>query len=89
MILILEETIICLHPIWILSPLRKEEKGKRVLKSLHVLKGYDDNIPNDEQMDKWEVWYYEAFVHFIVQYYRKRADLWVVVYERKESDIAE
>jgi len=55
---------------------------------MSCLPGYDDNVANGDQMDKWEVWYHEMTIEYIKEYYNKNQHLGVVVYEKEsiESD---
>ncbi len=43
---------------------------------------YDDDIPNKDQMDKWEVWYNEVAISCIMKYYKKHKDNSVIVHHK-------
>lgn len=44
------------------------------------------NIPNNEQMDNWGVYYFKIVILWIAQYYRKHTDLGIIVYDRKDIE---
>ncbi len=49
---------------------------------LAFLPGYDDNVANEDQRDKWEVWYYKMTIEFIKEYYNKNKHLGIIYMKR-------
>ena len=72
------------HPDYV--PLEKGDQGKKSYELLACLPGYDDNVANVDQMDKWEVWYRQTTIECIKEYYNKNQHLGVVVYEKGSID---
>ena len=72
------------HPDFV--SLEKGDQGKKSYELFACLPGYDDNIANEDQMDKWEVWYRETTIECIKDYYKKNKHLGVVVYDEGSID---
>ncbi len=66
--------------------MEKEEQGKKSYELLVCLPGYDDNVPNENQMDKWEVQYCKMTIECIKDYYNKNKHLGIVIYEKGSID---
>jgi len=49
-----------------------------------ILDGYDDELEDSEQEDKWEKWFLNVAIKEIQEYYRKYPDNGIVVYLKYE-----
>ena len=68
--------VLTAHPNYV--SLEKGNQGKKSYDEfLACLPGYDDNVANRDQMDKWEVWYRETTIECIKEYYNKNQHLGV------------
>ncbi len=79
-----KKNVLTAHPDFV--SLEKGDRGKKSYELLACLPGYDDNVANEDQMDKWEVWYRETTIECIKEYYNKNKHLGVVVYEKGSID---
>ncbi len=72
------------HPNFV--SLEKGDQKKKSYELFACLLEYDDNIANEDQMDKWEMWYRETTIECIKDYYKKNKHLRFVICDEGSID---